>query len=293
MAKYSIKDLENFTKIKAHTLRIWEQRYSLLEPQRTDTNIRYYSDKDVKKILNINLLYKNGYKISKIASMTEKELYEIAAKILMESDIQGRDEINSFIENILELDEQAIQSSLNRINEAIGTEKLYIEVLIPLLEKIGTLWQVDAISVSHEHFMSNILREFLITQITSVETSKVAKGKVVLFLPEHEKHELSLLFYYYLLKKKNYDCFYLGQSVPMKDLKSFVEETQPDFLFTSLIAELTEEQFEKLFDDLTSLVNPSQIYAGGYQLVKHEFSIPSEVNIVQSIEDIQLKKVTK
>lgn len=291
MAKYSIKDLENFTKIKAHTLRIWEQRYSLLQPQRTETNIRYYSDKDVKKILNINLLYKNGYKISKIASMSEKELFETASQILMDSDVQGRDEINSFIENILELDEQAIQDSLNRINEAIGTERLYTEVLIPLLEKIGTLWQVDAISVSHEHFMSNILREFLITQITSLEASRVSKGKVVLFLPEHEKHELSLLFYYYLLKKKNYDCFYLGQSVPMKDLKSFVQETKPDFLFTSLIAELTDEQFEQLFNDLTDLVQPAQIFAGGYQLVKHRLSIPEEVNVVQSIEDIQLKKV--
>jgi len=290
MAKYSIKDLENFTKIKAHTLRIWEQRYSLLQPQRTETNIRYYSDKDVKKILNINLLYKNGYKISKIASMSEKELFDTAAQMLMESDVKGRDEINSFIENILELDEQAIQSSLNRINQAIGTERLYTEVLIPLLEKIGTLWQVDAISVSHEHFMSNILREFLITQITSLETSRVSKGKVVLFLPEHEKHELSLLFYYYLLKKKNYDCFYLGQSVPMKDLKSFVKETNPDILVTSLIAELTDGQFERLFSDLTELIEPSKIFAGGYQLVKHRLSVPEEVNVVQSIEDITIRK---
>lgn len=290
MAKYSIKDLENFTKIKAHTLRIWEQRYSLLEPKRTETNIRYYSDKDVKKILNINLLYQNGYKISKIASLSEKEIFDKAAEILLDTEVKGRDEINSFVENILELDEQSIQDSLARINDKIGTERLYTEVLIPLLEKIGTLWQVDAITVSHEHFMSNILREFLISQITGLKSTKVTKGKVVLFLPEHEKHELSLLFYYYLLKKKGYDCFYLGQSVPMKDLRSFVEETKPDFLFTSLIAEVTAEQFKTLFENLTEIMNPERIYAGGFQLVKYKLDVPDHIHVIQSVEDVNLNQ---
>jgi DNA-binding transcriptional MerR regulator len=285
---YSIKDLENFTKIKAHTLRIWEQRYALLNPERTETNIRYYSDKDLKKILNINLIYQNGLKISKIAKLTEKEIFQHAAEILLDTDVEGRDEINSFIENILDLDEASIQSSLKRINQKIGLEELYTEVLIPLLEKIGTLWQVDAITVSHEHFMSNILREFLISQITAIENGRVSRGKVVLFLPEHEKHELSLLFYYYLLKKKNYDCFYLGQSVPMKDLRTFINETQPDFIITSLIAEITAEDFKNLFTDLIQLIKPHQIYAGGYQLVKHRLDVPEKVNVVQSVDDIDV-----
>jgi len=288
MAVYSIKDLENFTKIKAHTLRIWESRYALLNPERTDTNIRYYSDKDLKKILNINLLYQNGLKISKIAKLTEKEIFQKASEILLDSNVEGRDEINSFVENILELDESSIQESLKRINQKIGLERLYTEVLIPLLEKIGTLWQVDAITVSHEHFMSNILREFLISQITSIETNRVSKGKVVLFLPEHEKHELSLLFYYYLLKKKNFDCFYLGQSVPMKDLRSFVNETKPDIIITSLIAEITTEDFQSLFTDLIQIIDAEKIYAGGYQLVKHRLDVPENVNVVQSIDDIKI-----
>ena len=286
MAQYSIKDLENFTKIKAHTLRIWESRYALLQPQRTETNIRFYSDKDLKKILNINLLYQNGLKISKIAKLSEKEIFQQAAEILLQSDVEGRDEINSFIENILELDELSIQESLKRINQKIGMERLYSEILIPLLEKVGTLWQVDAITVSHEHFMSNILREFLISQITAIESNRITKGKAVLFLPEHEKHELSLLFYYYLLKKKNYECFYLGQSVPMKDLRSFINETQPDFIVTSLIAEMTSDDFKALFTDLIQLIEAGKIYAGGYQLVKHKLDVPENVIVVQSIDDL-------
>lgn len=286
MAQYSIKDLENFTKIKAHTLRIWEQRYELLNPERTDTNIRYYSDKDLKKILNINLLYQNGFKISKIAKLSEKEIFQKATDILIDSEVKGSDEINAFIENILALDESSIQESLKRITEKIGIEGLYSEVLVPLLEKVGTLWQVDAISVSHEHFLSNILREFLITNISGIPIGPKSKGKVVLFLPEHEKHELSLLFYYYLLKKRSYDCFYLGQSVPMKDLRSFISETKPDFIVSSLIAELTTEDFSVLMNDLIELIEPKKIYFGGYQLQKHKSNIPAGVNVVQSIDDI-------
>ncbi len=286
MAQYSIKDLENFTKIKAHTLRIWEQRYALLNPERTDTNIRLYSDRDLKKILNINLLYQNGLKISKIAKLTEKEIFDKAAELLLDDEVNGRDEINNFVEHILALNEDGIQESLKRITEKIGIERLYTEVLIPLLEKVGTLWQVDAISVSHEHFLSNILREYLITNISGIRNAAVAKGKVVLFLPEHEKHELSLLFYYFLLKKRGYDCFYLGQSVPMKDLRQFVKETQPDFLITSLIAEITTDDFTELMSDLTDLIQPNKIFVGGYQLAKHKLSIPKGVKVVQSIDDI-------
>lgn len=286
MAQYSIKDLENFTKIKAHTLRIWEQRYALLQPERTETNIRYYSDKDLKKILNINLLYQNGLKISKIAKLSEKEIFQKAAQLLLEDDVNDRDEINSFVENILALNEAGIQESLKRITQKIGIERLYAEVLIPLLEKVGTLWQVDAISVSHEHFLSNILREFLITNISAIDISSRPKGKVVLFLAEHEKHELSLLFYYYLLKKKGYDCFYLGQSVPMKDLREFVNETTPDFLVTSLIAELTSEDFAEIMSGLIELIDPKKIFIGGYQLEKHRLDIPEGINVVKSIDDI-------
>ena len=285
MAQYSIKDLETFTKIKAHTLRIWEQRYDLLKPERTDTNIRYYSDKDVKKILNINLLYNNGYKISKIAKLQEKELFEIASEILRAPDTSDKDEINVFVENILALNEHAIVSSLNRINDNIGLERLYPEVLIPLLEKIGTLWQVDAISVSHEHFLSNLLREFLIKEITLLPTFKRSKGKIVMFLPEHEKHELSLLFYYYILKKRKYDCFYLGQSVPMKDLKSFVEEVEPDFIVSSLIAEMTSKAFDELFNNYNEIASLSKFYIGGYQMLNHKNKFSEQVNKLQGIED--------
>lgn len=288
MAKYSIKDLENFTKIKAHTLRIWEQRYQLLKPERTDTNIRYYSDKDLKKILNINLLYNNGLKISKIAKLSEKELFERAAEILLEQEVSNADLVGKFVEHVLELDEYSIHELLSDLREKMPMEDLFVDVLIPLLEKIGTLWQVDAISVSHEHFLSNLLREFLIVSIDRIPLNKITKGKVVLFLKENEKHELSLLFYYYVLKKRGYDCFYLGQSVPMKDLQQFTREIKPDYLFTSVIAELPEEDFQQFLKGMEEIIDLNHVFIGGYQLHNHKEIIPSEIRQIHKLGDIHL-----
>ena len=275
MAKYSIKDLENFTKIKAHTLRIWEQRYQLLTPERTDTNIRFYSDRDLKKILNINLLYNHGLKISKIANLSEEEIFEKASEILRQDQSSNQDLVNKF-------------ALLKELALEHGVEKLFSDILIPLLEKIGVLWQVDAISVSHEHFISNILREFLIVQIDGLPPNRLEKGRVVLFLREGEKHELSLLFYYYVLKKRGYDCFYLGQSVPMRDLQTFVAEIQPDYLFTSLIAEITQKDFKKFIDQLAAFFDLKNLFMGGIQLLNNQQFIPKEARQIQKLSDIRM-----
>lgn len=288
MAEYSIKDLENFTNIKAHTLRIWEQRYKLLEPKRTTTNIRYYSDQDLKKILNINLLYSNGYKISKIAKLSEAEIMQLSAEILLVSDIKPTDHVEHFVRYIMELDEQRIQQKLTELNADLGTSRLYTEIMIPLLRKIGDLWQVDAISVSHEHFFSNILREFFITETSKIPNPAKSKGRIVLFLHEREMHELSLLYYHHLLKSRGYDCYYLGQSVPMKDLRKFVEQMNPDYLFTSVIAETDRAYFADFMKQLCSFFSARKIYMGGYQLQKYLDLLPETIHQIHSEKDIDL-----
>lgn len=282
MAKYSIKDLENFTNIKAHTLRIWEQRYNLLSPERTDTNIRYYSDADVKKILNVQLLYSNGLKISKIANLSDAEIIANASKILKKTGSKLSDSVDHFIKLIVDADEKSIVEKLKDINAQQGFESLYVDVLIPVLLRVGELWQLDTISVSDEHFFSNIIREYFILETAKLQLSAKPKGKVVLFLHEREQHELSLLFYNYCLKKKNYECFYLGQSVPLNDLNSFVKHKRPDYLFTSLIADISEDYFKRWFNELTKLIEPSRIFMTGFQLAKFKKLIPPQVNQIQS-----------
>ena len=159
--RYSIKDLENFTQIKAHTIRIWESRYGLLTPSRTDTNIRYYGEEDLKKILNINLLYTSGLKISKIAALTELEIISNSKALILEEDTDKQSEIDMLTVMILAFDGDAIKYYLDERLEKEELEDLYITVVIPLLEKIGQLWQVNSIDIIHEHYFSNIFREFI------------------------------------------------------------------------------------------------------------------------------------
>ncbi len=287
MAEYSIRDLENFTNIKAHTLRIWEQRYNLLVPKRTHSNIRYYSDKDLKKILNINLLYSNGWKISRIAQLTEEEITKMAADLLLSGEREAEVHVDLFVKQIIHFDEEQIVSQLQQLNLNLGIEILYNDILRPLLKRIGDLWQVEAITVSHEHFFSNILRDFFILEISKLPVPKKPVKKMVLFLHEHEQHELSLLYYSYYLKKRNCSCTYLGQRVPLKDLRLMVEQVQPDYLITNLIADITDQFLNDWFADLCSFFPAENIAVGGYQIAQHKKSIPGKILKITTAADIE------
>lgn len=291
MAGYSIKDLENFTNIKAHTIRIWEQRYNLLEPQRSDTNIRTYSENDLKKILNINLLYSNGYKISKIAGFSESEIKEIATELLFVEKGNSNILVENFIQLILDLNEDVIEKRLLELLSEQGLHRLYIDVLIPLLKKIGDLWQVDALSVSHEHFFSNILRQFLIVQTGKINVPKQHKGNVILFLHEKEMHELSLLFYNYVIKSNGFDCYYLGQKVPLKDLELICKQLAPKYIVTSMINEISVEEMETLFKQISRFHPIHQFAVGGVQTKIINPQTMGKALIINSYEDILAKIV--
>lgn len=288
MARYTIKDLENFTGIKSHTIRIWEQRYGLLQPNRTDTNIRFYSDEDLRKILNVKLLYDRGLKISRISSMSDQEVLDQVGEFLDGGTTHQNEVVEQFVRGIIDHDESRIKELLQEISEEKELDELYPQIIIPLLTRVGDLWQMGTISVSHEHFISNIIREFFIINITQQTGTLYSRGRVVLFLPEHEQHELSLLFYYYILKKRGFDCFYLGQSVPFNDLEHFVNVSKPDYLVCSLINSVKEIEIKTFFDQITSLIAPEKIFVGGIQTKLFKSKIPSKVNVINAVEDIKL-----
>lgn len=199
--RYSIKDLENFTKIKAHTIRIWEQRYGLLTPKRTETNIRYYSENDLKKILNINLLYNSGYKISKIAMLSEHEIIDNAKSIILSSNNENQSEIDKLTLLILDFKGHKIKSYIEDLLKESTLDEVYESVFLPLLQKIGELWQVNSISVIHEHYFSTIFRQQLISEINEIKTPIDPLKTAVLFLHDNEEHEFGILMYCYLLRK--------------------------------------------------------------------------------------------
>lgn len=286
MIRYSIKDLENYTEIKAHTIRIWEQRYNLLAPKRTESNIRYYSHEDLKKILNINLLYLNGLKISKIAKLSEDEITHKAKKIVSENSTSGNKEIDTLLIAITSMDADEIRRLLAEYEEQFDLREFYKSIIIPLLVKMGELWQTNSISIAHEHHFSNILRDYYILKINSLTVEKSNGKSVILFLPEHEDHELSLLYFQYLLKDAGFRCIYLGKNVPLKDLEASIKQVKPDMLLTNLITRVKEKDIKKFFKELLERSMGTEIRIAGSYTREIKAVIPDQITIVSSEEEL-------
>lgn len=235
MGTYSIKDLERLSQVKAHTIRIWEKRYDLLRPKRSDTNIRSYSDEDLRRLLNVALLSANGVKISRIANLSARE---IDAKVLEISSGPSAhlNEVDALVLAMTNFDEGGFERIISNAVLRMGFESTMHLVLLPFLDRVGVLWQGGAIRPGQEHFVSNIIRQKLVTAIDAlVPPSREDRRKLVLFLPEGELHELGLLFGQYLAVRAGHRVIYLGQSVPMPDLLAIVKHHKPDALVTAFI----------------------------------------------------------
>lgn len=225
---FSVKDLENLSGIKAHTIRIWEKRYSIFSPDRNQNNIRSYNSEDLLKLLNITFLNNFGYKISKISSMTDEDMNGLVKQIYSNKNSASL-AISSLKYAMFNFDTSLFHEVYNKLAEEKTFEEIFYEVFIPLLDEIGVLWQTATIKPIHEHFISSLIRQKLYTVI-EVAQQKLTFGRkkvFVLYLPMHEIHELGLVFINYLLLNQGYNTLYLGESVPMKDLedmKTYFEE---------------------------------------------------------------------
>jgi methanogenic corrinoid protein MtbC1 len=230
---YSIKDLENLSGIKAHTIRIWEKRYNLLKPSRTTSNIRYYDSDSLVKLLNITLLYNNGYKISKIANIPENEIPAVVREN-MTKDTMNDSAVNSFKMSMLNFDGFLFEQTYGRLLGQKSFREIFYDVFIPLLEEIGILWLSESITPAHEHFISNLIKQKVLTNIERMQILPRDKADklYVLYLPLNEIHELGLLFVYYELLVNGCAAVYLGQSVPTQNLKS-LQTTDQKVVFIS------------------------------------------------------------
>ncbi|OYX17516.1 MAG: helix-turn-helix-type transcriptional regulator [Algoriphagus sp. 32-45-6] len=285
MSTYSIKDLEQLSGIKAHTLRIWEQRYSLLNPKRTDTNIRYYDDDDLKLILNVALLNDNGYKISKIASMQMPEIREEVRK-LTERSLTHDDQIHALTISMIEMDEERFDRVLEGNIEKLGFEQTMLNIIYPFMSKIGVLWQTGAINPAQEHFISNLVRQKLIVAIDRQSFQQGGK-KFLLYLPEGELHEISLLFANYLIKSKGHRVIYLGQSTPNDDLLAVYRIHEPDFLVTVITTSPASEYVQDYINALADRFSKSKIIVSGYQVIGQDIKLPANVLQMNYIRDIK------
>ncbi|GGD29279.1 MerR family transcriptional regulator [Flavobacterium orientale] len=217
---FSIKDLENLSGIKAHTIRIWEKRYNVLEPMRTDTNIRYYDLASLQKLLNITLLHNHGYKISKISKLPEDRIPAMVREIISDKSVKNH-AINAFKMAMINFDHSLFFNTYNNLLAEKSFREVFYEVFIPLMNEIGMLWQTDTISPAHEHFISYLIKQKLLVNTEKIQVLEPTKSdKVfVLYLPLNEIHELGLMYLNYEIILSGYKSVYLGESVPIDSLK--------------------------------------------------------------------------
>lgn len=285
--RYSIKDLENFTQIKAHTIRIWEQRYGLLKPKRTKTNIRYYSQDDLKKLLNINLLYTSGFKISKIAALTDAEIIKEAKALILDSDEDNQSEIDAIVLLILGFKGEKIKEMLKPHLKAHSLDEVYIAIILPLLDKIGQLWQVDTFNIIHEHYFSAIFREIVFSEIAALKKGNDPLKTALLFLNDEEEHEFSLLIYHYILKKEGYICHNFGQRVPISEIMLAYSQIKPKIVATTFTTEVSEKKYEKINNVLCKMAKDSKVIISGHQIKNLGALISDELIKVKTIDELK------
>lgn len=286
MSNYSIKDLEQLSGIKAHTLRIWEQRYNIINPKRTDTNIRTYDDKDLKLVLNIALLQSHDYKISKIAQLS---LEDLSKEVLIISDKQLNypDQIHALTIAMIDVDEERFEKIMATNILQFGFENTMINIIYPFLARIGTLWLAGSIGPAQEHFITNLIRQKIIVAIDGQVLRLDAKSKkYVLFTPEGEFHEIPLLFANYILRARNNKVIYLGQSMPFSELQSICELHKPDFLFSVITSTPGQSEIQQYVNKLGNTFSEIKVLLTGYQLIGQGIDLPKNAEIIMNVKQL-------
>ena len=291
MIKYSIKDLEKFSGIKAHTIRIWEQRYQLLTPKRTETNIRYYDEDQLKYLLNVPLLLEHGFRISQICAMTGAEfnahLKEVAGKGLnSKEDNMLNAAVNELVLAMLELDEQRFEKIMSSSLLQRSFEEVLIKVIYPFLKRIGVMWRIGEVSTAQEHFIYQLIRQKIIVAIDSLIVRSKSSEKYLLFLPKSEFSDLLILLFTYILKNRGKQCIYLGADIPFKDLQQVAQITKPDVLFTFVKAPASKLDTQAYIYELSEKFGDKQILISGNPYFMEELEYPKNVLLILEANDL-------
>lgn len=257
---FSIKDLENLSGIMAHTIRIWEKRYNILEPLRSDTNIRMYDITSLQKLLNITLLHNHGYKISRISKLPADRIPEIVNEIITDKSFKSH-AISSFKMAMMNFDQFLFVKTYDNLLSEKSFREVFFDVFIPLIQEVGYLWQTNTISIAHEHFLNYLIKQKLLINTEKLQVQEPTKHDrvFVLFLPDNEIHELGLMYLNYEIQFTGYKTIYLGESVPiqsLKDVKNYFDNityvcymtVQPD---KSAVNNYIETVKKELLDDNT------------------------------------------
>jgi len=289
--KLSIKELETLSGIKAHTLRIWEQRYGILKPERSDTNIRYYNNDDLKRILNISLLNNNGYKISKIAAYTYEQLLIEAEKFLNDFTKESY-QIENLTLCLMDLNDERFEKTINNAVMHFGFENTIEKILFPFLRQMGNMWQVGMINPAQEHYISNLIRQKIIVGIDKLTPNPIQHPKTYLFfLPSNEMHEMGLLYANFLCKSRGHKCVYLGQSVPLEDVVTLAHATKPDIIVSVITSKIPDVELSEYFKLLIEKISNTNFLISGRQVVLSDEKLDNiniRIKIFEDFKDFKL-----
>jgi len=261
--QFSIKDMEVLSGVKAHTIRMWEQRFHMFEPRRTPGNIRYYNDSDLKKLLNLSFLTQQGYKVSVLARMSEEELSRRVVDLSLTcTGVESR--IQSLTMHMLQLNELGFTQLLSVFIKESGLERVMLDIVFPFFRAIGFMWQTGTITPAHEHFITHLIRQKLIVSIDQMDyDQQEAAKKYLLFLPEGEFHELGLLFAHYVIRSRGHETIYLGANVPYADLKTVYSTYKPQSVLCILTSAQVDLTASEYLNQLSSDFPKAQIMASG------------------------------
>lgn len=286
MANYAIRDLEKLSGIKAGTIRIWEQRYKLIQPKRTPTNIRYYNDEDLRMLLNIAVLNKNGHKISKIAEMTQERIASLSSELSRNDDSQPA-QIDALILAMLDLDETAFERIFSSYVQESSFERAMLELIYPFLDKLSVLWITRSISPAHEKFVTNLIRRKLMSAIDHAPLSRGSDAVTfLLYSPEGEQQELTLLFIQYILRSRNHRVVYLGANTTATELRDACEPLKPNYVFTLLQDPPPRQSVQGFVDSTARSINGSELLLTGVQFFSSTVNLPSNVKILNGLGDL-------
>ena len=289
MDLFSISQLQQFSGIKAHTIRMWEQRYNALSPNRSEGNTRYYDGTQLRRLLNIVSLKNLDYKVSDLCSMSDKELFHLLQQDLAKSvlnDDANEYYVSQLIAAGMSFDETGFDKIFSTCILRMGIRDTYINVLYPMLERVGLMWANDTLAPAYEHFISNLITQKIYSAIDGLPPAKSAKNTWLLFLPENEFHEIGLLFSNYLLRHSSRKVIYLGANVPFDTLKQTVKQVNPSHLLFFLVHHHDPEDVKSYLTTLKKSFSQS-IHFAANKSTKEYIHDSKGIHWIHSVQDLE------
>ena len=288
MNLFSISQLSQFSGIKPHTIRIWEQRYSAFKPNRSDGNTRYYDDTQLRRLLNIVSLLDNGHKVSSLCSMPDEDLYFMVSN-LGTSEISDSTEyfVTQLIAAGLSYDTSYFELIFSDCIVKLGLKNAYIKVIYPMMERIGLMWATDNLPTAHEHFITNIVRQKFLAALDSLDAPDPLSESWLLFLPENEFHEIALLYAQLVIRLSGKKVIYLGSNLPIESVIAAIDQTKPKYLLTFLVHYDLPEQIQKSLDKLASSFYGTKIYLAGNHKLIGQIDLNVNTEYLESIESLE------